>query len=114
MRDWQTQDWSGPCNYINARSFDSTRSIMSSFVLYNDNTTSVNHMSSSQWSAEAVTRIGPQPLVDPHNGKYVFAYDSYTRTTWMIGRNGQLFRDWKAINLDDYRAIWVEVNFCDE
>lgn len=82
-----------------------------SFVLYNDNTTSVNHLSSSQWPAEEVIRIKPQPQVDPHKDKFVFAYDSYTQTLWMVGRNGQLFRDWKAIDLDDYRAVWAEVNF---
>jgi hypothetical protein len=77
-------------------------------ILYNDNVT--NHMA---WpDMTGVTRVAPQPLVDPDHGKFVFVYDPFTNSTFWAGRGGQLISHfYKELELADYRTLWAEVNF---
>ncbi len=81
-------------------------SLSSDLIVYNDNAT--NHIRSPAMM-DAAVKIAPQPKMDREH--LVFAYDPYTDSMWMVGRSGQLFREWKEISLADYRAYWAEKNF---
>ena len=78
------------------------------YILYNDNVTS--HLSRPD-ALSSVTKVAPQTRVEPFEGKFVFVFDPYTQSLFMVGRSGQLFKDWDEITLAEYRAYWAEVNF---